>query len=141
MKCNYKNCNKNCEKEYCFQHKPKKPLLKGGGLKKKCMIKNTLTTKKQVNVEHIIQMQEFFKLIWNKRNHISEISNEYLGNNPLSIFFHHILPKSKYPQAQYDEDNIILLTFAEHQTVEGDIYKYPKINEIRNKLKIKYNIL
>lgn len=130
---NCKVCGFPCDKEYCFKHKPKIKL-------KQCRIKPTLSTKKQVNDGYIPQMKVFFNGIWNKRPHKSEISNEYLGKEASSAFFHHILPKSKYPEAEYDEENIILLTMDEHNNVENDIYKYEEINRRREILKRKYNI-
>lgn len=84
-------------------------------------------------------MKNFFHDIWKKRRHLSEVSGIYLGKNPLTIFFHHILNKEKYPKATFDEDNIILLTFDEHTAVENDMYKYEKINEKRKQLLEKYN--
>jgi hypothetical protein len=63
---------------------------------------------------------------------------DYLGKEPLSVFFHHILPKEKYPEAMLDEENIILLTLEEHDNVERDIYKYQIINIKREKLLQKY---
>ena len=48
--------------------------------------------------------------IWKKRPHASEVSGRWLGKEPLSVFFHHILPKNKYPEVRMDEENIILLT-------------------------------
>ena len=56
----------------------------------------------------------------------------------MSTFFHHILAKEKYPDAAYDESNIILLTLDEHTNVENDIYKYEEINKRRESLKLKY---
>ena len=85
-------------------------------------------------------MQEFFLQIWRKRLHYSQVSMDYLGKEPLSVFFHHILPKEKYPQAMYDEENIILLTLEEHDNVERDIYKYEEVNRRRELLKTKYNL-
>ena len=61
-----------------------------------------------------------------------------LGKEPLSVFFHHILPKEKYPEAALDEENIILLTLEEHDNVERDMYKYDVINSKRIKLLEKY---
>ena len=49
--------------------------------------------------------------------------------------FHHILPKSKYPEASLDEENIILLTWEEHDQVEMDMYRYEDINNRREQLK------
>jgi hypothetical protein len=85
-------------------------------------------------------MQEFFLKIWKKKLHYSEVSMDYLGKEPLTVFFHHILPKEKYPQAAFDEENIILLTLDEHTNVESDMYKYEEVNKRREKLKQKYEI-
>jgi hypothetical protein len=83
-------------------------------------------------------MQEFFLNIWKEKRHFSEISGQYLGQEAMSTYFHHILPKEKYPEASLDEENIILLTLDEHTNVEGDMYKYEEVNNRRNQLKIKY---
>ena len=94
----------------------------------------------EVIVDHTKIMQEFFVEIWNKRPHKSEVSGTYLGNEPLSTFFHHILPKNKYPEARLDEENIILLTLNEHDQVESDLYKFEEVNKRREQLKQKYDI-
>jgi hypothetical protein len=96
------------------------------------------TYKKGDNVENKQQMHEFFQLLWKKFPHYSMISGKYLGNEPLTIFFHHILPKEKYPQACLDEENIIILTLEEHEQVEMDMYRFEEINNRRNNLLIKY---
>ena len=66
------------------------------------------------------------------------MSGVYLGSEAMSTYFHHILPKEKYPEACLDEENIILLTLEEHSNVENDMYKYEEVNERRNQLKLKY---
>ena len=63
---------------------------------------------------------------------------DYLGKEPLTVFFHHILPKNKYLQAAFDEENIILLTLEEHDQVEMDPTRYEEINKRREQLKKKY---
>ena len=104
--------------------------------------KSSLLSKKLDKSEEVIrqisEMQEFFLQIWRKRLHYSQVSMDRLGKEPLSVFFHHILPKEKYPQAMYDEENIILLTLEEHDNVERDIYKYEEVNKRRELLKKKY---
>jgi hypothetical protein len=85
-------------------------------------------------------MRNFFTDIWKERPHYSEVSGTYLGNEAMSTYFHHILPKSKYPELSYDKSNIILLTFSEHESVENDMYKYDIINEKRKELMKKYNL-
>lgn len=129
MKC--KTCGRNSESDYCFQHKPRTQLQRGN--------KPSLTTKKKVSDGKTHQIREMFLEIWKKRKHHSEVSGAYLGKEPMSTYFHHILPKEKYPEACLDEENIILLTLEEHSNVENDIYKYEEINERRKQLKLKYN--
>ncbi len=126
-----KTCGANCEKEYCFKHKPRKAIPKHIVYVNQVM-KTELGKK--------LQQYGFFLAIWNKRKHESEISGTYLGNEMLSTFFHHILPKNKYEMAEFDEENIILLTWEEHDQVEADMYRYPAINKRREQLKLKYNL-
>ncbi len=84
-------------------------------------------------------MLSVFMDIWHERKHNSEVSGRWLGKEPLTIFFHHILPKSKYPEAALDMENIILLTFEEHQKVEADPKCFEEVNKRREQLKLKYN--
>lgn len=83
-------------------------------------------------------MLSVFMDIWYERKHNSEVSGRWLGKEPLMIFFHHILPKSKYPEAALDKENIILLTFEEHQKVENDPSFFEEVNKRREQLKLKY---
>ena len=129
MKC--KICGKNAETEYCFLHKKRKPLA--------IALRKKLDKSEEVN-RNISDRNEFFLQIWKKRPHKSEISGEFLGNEPLTVFFHHILPKEKYPLGALDEENIILLTLQEHDQVEMDMYRYEEINTRRNNLLTKYNL-
>ena len=142
MKC--KVCGKNAESEYCFLHKPKKQLTNRMGPTSKLGVGKPIPKRRlSKEIDKKIQthkMFEFFLDIWKKRPHKSEISDEYLGKEPLSIYFHHILPKNKYPEACFDEENIILLTLSEHESVENDIYKYEEINIRREKLLTKYKL-
>ena len=94
--------------------------------------------KSEEEVRKISEMREFFLQLWKKFPHYSQISGKYLGKEPLTVFFHHILPKEKYPQACFDEENIILLTLEEHEQVELDMYRYEEINQRRTFLKHKY---
>lgn len=126
-------CGKNADSDYCFQHKPRKPLSK-----------MSVITSKKTNIvqnnEQAIEMKLFYVSIWKKRKHYSEVSGQYLGSEPLSTYFHHILPKEKYPEASLDEENIVILSLEEHSNVENDMYKYEEINQRRTYLKNKYNL-
>jgi hypothetical protein len=125
VKAKCKTCGKNCEGEYCFIHKPRKGF--------------NLVKKEEV-IRQTSELQEIFLQIWSKKHHYSEESGEYLGKDPLSTFFHHILPKEKYPQARFDEENIILLTLDEHSNVENNMYRYEEVNKRREYLKKKYEL-
>jgi hypothetical protein len=128
-----KKCGKKCVGEYCFLHKPRKPLASNKGFKVKIPEKHPIT---QVN-----PMKDMFLRVWKKRQHLSEVSGLPLVGEPLSVYFHHILPKEKYPQAALDEENIILLTLNEHDQVESDMYRYEEVNKRREQLKQKYEII
>jgi hypothetical protein len=132
-----KTCGKKCDKEYCFQHKPRKPLAAKKGF-------NLYVPQEVIDVYENeikkIPMHDMFMQIWKKRPHKSEISGTYLGSEALSTYFHHILPKSKYPKACLDEENIILLTWEEHDQVEMDTTRYEEVNKRREQLKQKYEI-
>ena len=125
MKC--KVCGANAESEFCFKHKPRKPLPK-----------TRMIVKSKAPIRNNTEMKDFFLQVWSKRPHYSEVSGKWLGNEPLSVFFHHILPKEKYPQAAFDEDNIILLTLEEHDQVEMDVYRYEEVNLKRTQMICKY---
>lgn len=131
-----KSCGKKCDGEYCFQHKPRKPLKAKKGIQ--VWAGQDFIDKYEDTIRKTVELQQFFLHIWKKKPHKSEVSQEYLGSQPLSTFFHHILPKSKYPEAALDEENIILLTLNEHEQVEMDMYRYEEVNQRRIKLLEKY---
>jgi len=135
MKC--KTCGKNSDGEYCFQHKGRKPLSIGKGFSTEMSV---ISNKKPKNVHNDghNQQRDMFLNIWKKKRHYSEVSGVYLGKEPMSTYFHHILPKEKYPEACFDEKNIILLTLEEHSNVENDMYRYEEVNKRRNHLLTKY---
>ncbi len=130
MKC--KTCGKNAESEYCFQHKPRKALAKTKML-------NTVnkTVKNVENKRNISDMNEFFLQVWkNRKQHDCENCGKWLGNEPLSYMFDHLLEKSKYPELKYEEDNIMLVCLECHDNkTRGfltDLVR-GKIQEIRNR--------
>jgi hypothetical protein len=146
--CSVEGCtNPLFGKHFCKFHYPKsiskKPLSKSKGFfispmgkKQMEIIDNAFRDAYMPSVR-----DEFFNRIWKKRKHISEVSGVFLGDTPNSMFFHHILPKRLFKEAEFDEENIILLTPEEHANVESNIYRYEEINKRREFLKKKYNIL
>jgi hypothetical protein len=130
-------CGCNSESEYCFRHKLKKKLNLSRSLNKSALTfdLNVRATKSNANKDHLL-----FKQIWKERSHKSEVSGTYLGKEAYSTYFHHILPKNKYPEIKMDKENIILLTTDEHANVESDMYRYDLINEKRKHLIKKHNL-
>lgn len=126
-----KTCGKKCDGEYCFQHKPRKRITAQN------LTKNV---KKNAVIRKTPELHKFFLQIWKKRQHLSENSGLPLVGEPLSVYFHHILPKNKYPEAEFDEENIILLTLNEHDQVESDMYRFEEVNKRRELLQKKYEI-
>ena len=134
MKCT--RCGLNAESELCFRCKRRKPIPV-----RRALPRAVNTEILEIKTKETGRMRAFFLSLWMRRPHYSELPDHtYLGREPLSVFFHHILSKNKYPQAMYDEDNIILLTLLQHSSVESDMYKYPEINRRRELLKTKYQL-
>ena len=135
-KCSIEGCsNPIWGNNLCKNHKPRKPIAK-----KSSFLTKRLDKAKPKDENKSLKMKTFFMEIWNHRSHKSEVSGKFLGNEPRTTFFHHLLPKSKYPDIAFDEENIILLTWEEHQQVENDIYRYEEVNNRRKYLKLKYNL-
>jgi hypothetical protein len=121
---------------YCVCHQPKKEFPRIGRNK---LIKATKEFKESGDEPN--KMHEFFLSIWKEREHRSQLSGEWLGNEALSLFFHHLLPWRKYPQIKYEKEWIILLTPDEHRNVEDNKTRYELINKRVEELKQKFNIL
>lgn len=127
MKC--KTCGKNAESEYCFQHKPRKPLPKAK--------MSSFPVKKLDNSRNISDMNAFFLQVWNgRKEHKCENCGKWLGKEPLSYMFDHLLEKSKHPELKYEEDNIMLVCLECHNNkTRGfltDLVRV-KIEEVRKK--------
>ena len=137
--CSTENCNNPIwSKGVCKNHMIKKPMADG---KTKRTVRMFTGVQGAKSFEKSLLLREMFLDIWKKRSHHSEVSGDYLGKEPMSTYFHHILAKEKYPDACLDEENIILLTLEEHSNVENDMYRYEEINNRRISLKKEYNIL
>ena len=133
--CKIEGCNNpSFSKQLCKNHAPKKAFKVTNFLKINIKQKKLDQTPK-------LTLSSFYLSIWNTRSHRSEVSDVSLGKEPLSVFFHHILPKKKYPELVFVEENIILLTLEEHDNVENDMYKYIEVNNRRKNLLDKYGLI
>lgn len=96
-----KVCGKPAESDYCFQHKARKRIP-------------TNTSRDVLILEEKPSMRDFFINIWKKREHRCENCDVWLGNEPLSYMFDHVLEKSKYPVLKFEADNIMMLCLHCH---------------------------
>jgi hypothetical protein len=143
--CSIENCNNPIwSKGVCKNHMIKKSftskvVTKKGVSDGKSLQKSSLLQQKlDKSPSKFLEMRQFFLSIWDKKPHRSEISGVYLGKEAMSTYFHHILPKEKYPEACLDEENIVILSLEEHSNIENDMYKYEEINDRRKHLLKKY---
>lgn len=90
------------------------------------------------------RQQEMFKKMWSEREHESELSGAWLGDEMNAWFFAHILGKGAYPHLKLVEENIMLLTQSEHWEVDQNTHKakenplYKPYFDKAEELKIKY---
>lgn len=90
-------------------------------------------------------MRDFFIKLWWEREHYSFVSGKFLGHEPFSYFFSHILSRGAYPEAAMDPENIVFMTLQEHHTWEFSRHKvqsnpqWNKVFELHASLKEKYN--
>lgn len=118
-------------KEQANEPKPKrrKPIAKVSKKKQKQLEEQ----KDMIRLDH-----EFYEEHWRACPHKCEQCNLNLGKEPLTIFFHHALPKRNYPQFRHTHENIIVLCGNCHSQAEVDIDKVPVVKkrteEIENKL-------
>ena len=127
-----KTCGKNCNDLYCFYHKPRKPLPKNGG--------GLTRVKDKVPDRQINDMKKFFLQFWKEnKEHTCENCRTWLGPEPLTYMFDHVLEKSKYPDLAFEPENIMYLCLQCHDTkTRGHIF--PVTEERINYLKTKYNL-
>lgn len=111
----------------------KTPLKRGNKPLKRTPLKHKSDKRPKVSKD---KQWEFFYEIWNERPHYSEVSGEYLGEEPYSYMFDHAMEKSKYPEHAFNKDNIILCTLLEHSSKTNGFPK-PKHKELIEKIKEK----
>lgn len=78
----------------------------------------------------------FFTEIWNERPHVCQHCGTHLGYNIRSYMFDHLLEKSKYPQLEFEKENIwmVCLTCHDEKTRGFISEKYlEKINFVKTK--------
>ena len=84
---------------------------------------------------------EFFKGIWLSRPHYSEVSGVFLGNEYNPVFMSHVLTKGAYPKARHWKENIVLMTFEEHNLYEFGDRSTKEFKNMFKKVMLKYSEL
>lgn len=85
-------------------------------------------------------MRDFFIQLWRERPHYSYVSGKFLGHEPLTYFFSHVLSRGSHPEASLDPENIVFMTLEEHSTWEFKRHKiqddpmWLKVFELRERL-------
>lgn len=82
--------------------------------------------------------QMFYAEIWEEREHVCFESGKNLPAGPFLTYFHHILPKAKYPQYRHSKWNIVILHPDVHSQVETMLDKCPRVKAITEHLKLVY---
>lgn len=77
--------------------------------------------------------RELWAEIWAERPHIDFETEEPIYGEPLTLYFHHVLPKSEYPEFRYCKWNIVLVSWDTHAQAEAHC-KLPKIEEYKKQL-------
>lgn len=72
-------------------------------------------SKRIFDKERQIDDWNFYLDIWGERPHFCFNCEQFLGNEPLTLFFDHILMKSKFVELRYEKENIMLLCADCHQ--------------------------
>jgi hypothetical protein len=100
------------------------------------MLRKRKKSQEEINriKQDIDKRNAFFLKIWQTRPHYCINCKKWLGNEPFSYMFDHLLEKSKYPDLKYEEINICLLCLECHDNkTRGFISK--TIQQLMNKVK------
>ena len=90
--------------------------------------------KKKEKSENTKKLHKWFEELWQSEPHTSEISGKWLGSENSSAYWHHIIPKSKCRELEFERRNIVRLTLEEHQQVENNPYYFEYVNKKRRLL-------
>lgn len=138
-KCNVQGCNnKSWSKGVCKMHTPRSPIKSCPLPQKKTPIEVVVDDAfKQAMYKH--DRNVFFNSIWAQRPHICQHCGKYLGNEPRTYMFDHLLEKQKYKKLEFEEENIWLVCLECHDEKSRGIItdKYrEKINFVITKFNV-----
>lgn len=141
--CIYEGCKNNrFGGKYCRYHQYKRENRSNTlGKTNKLSIKKFSVKRQRENAKILGTVKkdhEFYYEIWCEREHIDFETGEPIYGEPLTLYFHHCLPKKKYPKLRHAKENIVLISWQTHTKAENNLDLVPKIREYTNQLLKKY---
>jgi hypothetical protein len=135
--CSHPDCKRNqFGGGYCDWHQWCRTDKKIKSLRRTAIRK---TSKKQRKIlgERKLQNEKdklFYAEIWNERKHFCYESKIFLGNEPRTTFFHHVLPKGtrRFARYRYCKWNIVLISWASHSKAENRLKFAPRTKAYRD---------
>lgn len=81
----------------------------------------------------------FYQEIWDERPHYCYETGQWLGNEPLTVFFHHLLEKEMYPELRYEKENVVLVSWRTHDQIGlFGLSLTPKVKALTEEVKLKF---
>ena len=105
--------------------KEKKPIVKVSEKKK---------AQQKEERELFAADKEFYAEIWLASPHTCQNCGKNLGKEPLTTFFHHLLPKKPYPEFRHTPENIMILCPDCHTQAETFLDHLPKVKARRDEV-------
>lgn len=81
--------------------------------------------KKEEKAEQTKKQFKLFDKLWKEQPHFCRACGNYLGEENKSIFWDHLLPKSKFDCYRFTEENLYLVCFNCHSLKESG-FPHPK---------------
>jgi hypothetical protein len=137
--CSYKGCSySQFGGGYCRNHQSQRTDKKRKFLNRTPIRKRSKKMTKSLGEQKSKQKRdwEFYLDIWDERPHFCFETDQYLGDEPLTVYFHHVLEKGtrRYAKYRHCKWNIVLISWPVHDQVGMDIDKCPKIKAYHDKL-------
>lgn len=138
--CTYDSCTFNqFGGGYCRNHqwyrKDKKPKKL---ISRTPIRKQSKKQRSRLGEQKVLQEADwrFYLEIWDERDHVCFETDQYLGSEPQTVFFHHVLEKGirRYKKYRHCKWNIVLISWQVHDQVGMDIDRCPRIKAYRDKL-------
>lgn len=137
--CNNKGCKYNqFGGGFCRNHQWLRTDKKQKPLNRTSIRKKSEKQKSRLGEQKLLQETDwrFYLEIWDEREHICFETDEYLGDEPQTLFFHHVLEKGirRYKKYRHCKWNIVLISWQVHDQVGMDIDRCPRIKAYHDKL-------